>query len=469
VNTGISDNAAFPYQSASSTIDKEFAPTAAENTASDAMLQIAELLKGSKSKEALTAQEESNPEVTGAATLLNDINAQVEGVTNEMLALQNEANYTIPNQAQENATGRGMTTGGLAPLTASELRKNQIKQGAVASKALTLKSALYAAQGKYNLAKSAADRAATIAFDNQEREINWRKGVIEALQPQLTRDQQARAAKIQAGLADRELKMNWGREDAKTGQGMIAATAKFYPDDPAAQYAMQQASQIPLTDPDYLRKVTNILGRYQQDPNSMKTMLLDQELKRQQIQSAIADRSLTFAQIQKLAAETGKTEAEVAAAMTTANQDQASAVSLVNDILSDDNFRFMSGEHKLNPFTYIPGNTANPIFNKGAQLAALLALENRAKLKGSGAVSDYESRILNQSSSSLGLDKNGRSNLPQEQLRKELKKVAGILTSMSGLPVKVKITAPTGEFKYGQLDRATINDAALGGYLIEYQ
>lgn len=99
-----------------------------------------------------------------------DTAAQIQALQNESKGLANAANYTIPNTMQENATGRGMTAAGLAPLTASELRKNQIQQGAISSRALTLSSNLAAIQGNIDTANMYVDRAVAQKYGRLEEE-----------------------------------------------------------------------------------------------------------------------------------------------------------------------------------------------------------------------------------------------------------------------------------------------------------
>lgn len=120
-----------------------------------------------------SAYESSQTTAQGIPALLStqqDLVDQITGLQNQSKSLANEANYTIPNQMQQNAEGRGVTAAGLAPLTAGELRKNQIKQGAVASQALTLSSNLAAIQGKIGTAYRAVEDAIKEKYGPKEAE-----------------------------------------------------------------------------------------------------------------------------------------------------------------------------------------------------------------------------------------------------------------------------------------------------------
>lgn len=74
----------------------------------------------------------------------------------------------------------------------------------------------------------------------------------------------------------------------------------------------------------------------------------------------------------------------------------------------------------------VPGSSAQLTKNKLAQLQSLLSLENRQKLKGSGAISDFEAKTLAAAASALG------SNLSDEALRGELMKLQQAFASRGG-------------------------------------
>lgn len=77
--------------------------------------------------------------------------------------------------------------------------------------------------------------------------------------------------------------------------------------------------------------------------------------------------------------------------------------------------------------SYIPGNPAKLTASYFDQLQGLLSLENRAALKGSGAISDYEARTLEKAASALNR------NLSDEDFRKVL---IELRTGLSGAPTQ---------------------------------
>lgn len=102
--------------------------------------------------------------------------------------------------------------------------------------------------------------------------------------------------------------------------------------------------------------------------------------------------------------------------------------------------------------------------NQFDQLVGILSLANRKQLKGSGAISDFESKTLERASSALGR------NLSDKEFKKQLGAVRGAFTTAAGLDADVTVTDPaTGESKAGSLDRAGIDEAISSGYIVEYQ
>lgn len=141
--------------------------------------------------------------------------------------------------------------------------------------------------------------------------------------------------------------------------------------------------------------------------------------------------------------------------------DSLNNYSLVNEILSG-NTNAITGVPGISAF--IPGSATQKTKNQYNQLISILSLENRSKLKGSGAISDFEARTLEKSASSLG------TNLKNEDFRSELRKVKAAFATAAGLDAQVKITNPSnGQSKIGTLTRDGINSALSQGFVVEYQ
>ncbi len=248
-------------------------PNAADQTNTGLLGKLADFVKGKQSLATIQSQQETAAGLPAKNDLVTGFSNQLEALTNQGLDLQNKASTggQIQNQEQQNAQGRGITAGGLAPQTAADIRTNQIQQSTIASKALTLKSQLYAAQNDYANAKDAADKAAQVAFDSYQQNIDYTNALIAQNLPEMTRQDKAQALGVQAQLADYQQKIDEGKQAASLGQGLIASATQAYGNDPSAKYAIGQAMQIPLTDPNYSQKVFDLVGKYQKDPVAAAT------------------------------------------------------------------------------------------------------------------------------------------------------------------------------------------------------
>ncbi len=119
-------------------INQETQQTPAEQTNNSLLSRLAGIMQGKSSLATLQTQQEATAGVPAMTKTLNDLNTQLQGLNDQSsaLALNAGPGGTIQNQEQNQAQGRGVTTQGLAPLSAGDLRNNQIQQAAVAAQAL---------------------------------------------------------------------------------------------------------------------------------------------------------------------------------------------------------------------------------------------------------------------------------------------------------------------------------------------
>lgn len=102
------------------------------------------------------------------------------------------------------------------------------------------------------------------------------------------------------------------------------------------------------------------------------------------------------------------------------------AISIINELQGLDLSKlsgtgFVGGvEH---PSSLFPGTSVQNTQNLAKQLQATLSLANRSQLKGSGAISDFEFRVLGDAASALGLNDAGRTNLNPDDFKSQLKKL----------------------------------------------
>jgi hypothetical protein len=94
------------------------------------------------------------------------------------------------------------------------------------------------------------------------------------------------------------------------------------------------------------------------------------------------------------------------------------ALSIIGQIEGDPGIGAISGVRGVLPT--IPGSEPAHLTNLTKQLQATLSLANRQQLKGQGAISDFEFRVLGDAATDLGLDGHGHTNLNPDQFKAAL-------------------------------------------------
>lgn len=142
--------------------------------------------------------------------------------------------------------------------------------------------------------------------------------------------------------------------------------------------------------------------------------------------------SLTTDENGRLVLEQSKTPEELKA-----TKDKEETLSLVDEILGRDTGAVTGVP---NVFKYLTGENQTTK-NKIDQLKAKLSLDARQKLKGSGQISDYESKMLADSVSAL------RYNMSNADFKKELEKIRGILSGEGSTQSssRVRVRLPDGQ------------------------
>lgn len=187
---------------------------------------------------------------------------------------------------------------------------------------------------------------------------------------------------------------------------------------------------------------------------------LDRELKLAQIEEAKAGVQQKLADAEKTRGETAAADPKVIALK--AQSTVLDNITLVDSVLNSPYLGQVTG--LKNPFTYwTPGTNEQYVKAQLNQVINSLSLENRSKLKGQGAVSDFEGRMLAKASSSL------TPSLSDEDAKRELHKIRGIFSTAAGFTATVKITAPDGTSKVLESDRNGIDQAIIDGLTVEYQ
>lgn len=146
-----------------------------------------------------------------------------------------------------------------------------------------------------------------------------------------------------------------------------------------------------------------------------------------------------------------------------AQQQASQTIGLVNGLLGG-NYKGITGAGQ-SPLNLVGGigKDATAI-NQYNQLQGLLKLGIRGMLKGQGAVSDYEGRLLGQAASALGR------NLGNEEFAQALKTIRGVLQTNNGLETQVTVKDKNGNIiGQGLLNGNDIYEAVNDGNIVEYQ
>lgn len=145
--------------------------------------------------QATRAAEDRAARELGATTGLGDFNVQLRDITNQIDTLSKEA-LAIPLQVQEQNVGRGVTSGGIAPIQTGLLRKNAIK-------ALSLTAIAQTLQGNISTAQETAKRAVELEFAPDEAKLAYLTKAYEMNKDELEREDKAKALKLQTDIAER--------------------------------------------------------------------------------------------------------------------------------------------------------------------------------------------------------------------------------------------------------------------------
>ena len=130
--------------------------TAPEQKANDLTSQLEDLNNQLTGRSAYQTQQEAAQGLPALQATQKDLTARASALSNE--ALQ------IPLQLQQQATGRGITAAGLAPIQTAALRNNAIQS-------LSVNSLLQASQGNITYAQSLADKAVAQKYDPIQEQI----------------------------------------------------------------------------------------------------------------------------------------------------------------------------------------------------------------------------------------------------------------------------------------------------------
>lgn len=224
----------YPVAGLQSSLDTSTSPdltlTPSETQAQDINTRIQQLNDQLIGRTAYTAEQETAQGIPDLMKSQTDLSSRLKGLQNEALA--------IPLQLQQDATGRGVTAGGLQPIQTAALRNNAIQ-------ALSVNSLLEASRGNLTTALSMVDRAVQQHFGPIEEEISAKMKNLQLIlnSPQYALEDKNRAQKQ---LEIQQKKAEALAQQKQTFQQVqdIAVKAASLGADPVVLHAIQNAHSL---------------------------------------------------------------------------------------------------------------------------------------------------------------------------------------------------------------------------------
>ena len=418
------------------------------------------LINQTLGESAYQAQQETALGIPELQKTQNDLSARLKALQNESLQ--------IPLQLQQDATGRGVTAGGLRPIETAALRNNAIQ-------ALGVSSLLEASRGNLTLAMQQVDRAVAQKFDPIKEQIIAKQANLDLIlkSPAYSNEEKNRAQKqkdIQDAKA-RELEKE--SENFKIAQAMAAGAVKNNPGNQLAMLAAQQLQALNTKDPNYLQKVYALVGQYQSDPAQAQKDLVDLEYKRSQIRAMEADSKLArdkfnedkrqygleyALRAQKQVADKNAEEIKNEGANVLKENALTSAQSLLTKFTAGEGTSAVGKSNFLGSLGYglVPGTQRADFIVQFNNLKSLLSLDNVKYLKGQGQVSDAERRLLEQASAKLDRSQSE----PEFELA-----LKDIVQALSGTGDRITVVSPDGT--EGTIPASQKEEALQNGYTIK--
>lgn len=256
-------------------------PTSQEGKASATADKIQGLNQQAVGKAAFTAEQETAAGIPALTEQEQDLGAQLSSLINE--------SRQIPLQLQQEVAGRGVTTGGLAPLQTARLRTNAIQ-------ALGVSSMLDAVKGRLASAQMKVDRAVKAKYEPIEEEIAaLTKNLDLILKDPRTSLEDKNRAEAQKLLQE---KRTQAIVKKKEDMGTIMSWAAAALANGANPLVAQQLTNLAQSENPDLRAALALYAPYARDPQAVEKAVLDLELKREQIKTKKAQRAKIYDDMQ---------------------------------------------------------------------------------------------------------------------------------------------------------------------------
>lgn len=377
----------------------ELTATPQEQQQSELTRAIMSLNEQNTGQSTFRAQQENAQGIPDLAKTQNDLSARLKALQNEALA--------IPLQLQQDATGRGITAGGLQPHQTAALRNNAIQ-------ALGVSSLLEASRGNLTLAMDLVDRAVAQKFQPIQEQLDAKIKNLQLIiddpatkladlnrankQKQIQEDRANAIAKQEADAKEvynigltalkygADLETVQRIQSAKTPQDAIAMGAKFL-QDPMAKYELESA------------RLDNILKEEELKMTPLKRQLLSEQIATERTQRA---------QIGQPTATETKAALEAEALAKDAIPIAQDKLNLIDSLLASPGLKGSVGAYGIARFTpFSADKAARQEFAAGVnQLVNKETIDTLINLKARGgtlgALSDQERILLQSAATKIG-------------------------------------------------------------------
>lgn len=258
---------------------------AVNNAVSQAEAQKAGNVDNLKSLFSQISGKASDQQAMEQASGLPDLTKQLNEASNQFRITAAEQNQLIqeagmiPLQQQQDILNRGITTtGGLAPLQASKLRENAIKQYTVTSKGLFQQALIANLKGDIATAQDAVQKSIDYKYKPLEDELAFTKDVLINLDNQnLERADKKQLQVAQQNLDERKRLLDNQKEEDKAIQKIALDLSSFGVDNAT----IQQVANAKTVD-----EAIALAGSKLQDPEAklrLESLRLDHILTKSQI------------------------------------------------------------------------------------------------------------------------------------------------------------------------------------------
>lgn len=385
------------------------------------LLAIAESFGGRESKQ-LSAEQTAG---------LPAQRQQLQDVMGQLQTLQKES-AAIPIRLQEEAAGRGITEGGLAPIQAGELRKNAIR-------ALGLSAIGQTLQGNIALAQQQVDRAIDIEFGQEEAKLNYLKTAYEMNKDVLNREDKKRAEALQIQLAERERILNDKKEDMRMKFGVIQQAAQGGADNVTLEKMRLARSKEEALAIGGFYLGSEFREKVRQQQIQEETQKVSFNLSVEKFNEDKRQFNLDYA-LRAQKAEIDRLADEAKLNPEGANVLKESALTSATELLRKFDAREGTGavgKSRIFGFQFTSGTQPANFKIQFDNLKSLLSLDNVSLLKGQGTITENERKLLADASARLSLSQS------EPEFRKALLDIQSVLGVKLGINPFQEVLNPT--------------------------